>query len=69
MIRAPCQDRMQDIIDRCMRNDLKAQTKLYLHFYGYARSLMYADHREKIGEVFNDGFVKVFKKTQRPAKI
>jgi len=60
MMQAPGQDRMQEVVDRCMRNDLKAQTTLYLHFYGFARSLIYADHQEEIGEVINDGFVKVF---------
>lgn len=52
----------KQIIEGCIRGDLKSQKALYKQFYGLAMSicLRYAESRDEASEILNDGFMKIF---------
>lgn len=52
----------KELIEGCIRGDLKSQKMLYKMFYGFSMGvcLRYADSREEAAEILNDGFMKVF---------
>lgn len=53
----------QEIINKCRKDDVKAQEVLYKNFYGYAMgiSLRYCINRDDALEAVNDAFIKLFK--------
>lgn len=52
----------KDLIEGCIRGDLKSQKMLYKLYYGFSMGicLRYAESREEAAEILNDGFMKVF---------
>ena len=60
-------DHLQTLLEGCRRGDRKSQELLYKQFYGYAMSVCtrYARSRAESMEIMNDGFLKVFTKTDR----
>ena len=58
-------DRLQMLLEGCLRGDRKSQELLYKQFYGYAMSICmrYARGRDEALEILNDGFLKVFTRT------
>ncbi|MFC5271867.1 RNA polymerase sigma factor [Adhaeribacter terreus] len=56
----------KDLIDGCIRGDIKSQKMLYKQYYGFSMAicLRYADSREEAAEIMNDGFMKVFTNLQ-----
>jgi RNA polymerase sigma-70 factor (ECF subfamily) len=54
---------LQAIIRGCMANDAKCQKLLYERYYGYAFKIAfrYIYRYEKVADVVNDGFVKLFR--------
>jgi RNA polymerase sigma-70 factor (ECF subfamily) len=55
------------IIDGCIRNEVRCQKILYERFYGYALKIAfrYIHRYEEAVDVTNDGFVKVFRNMER----
>ena len=55
-------DKLENIINGCLKGKPKSQEQLYQHFYGYAMSicLRYANNEADAVEILNDGFLKVF---------
>jgi len=55
------------LLDGCRNGDRKSQELLYRQFYGYAISvcMRYTRSRDEAVEVLNDGFMKVFTKTEK----
>ncbi len=53
----------QELIDKCRKDDYKAQEMLYKRFYAYAMSvsLRYCINRDDALEAVNDAFIKLFK--------
>lgn len=53
----------QELIDKCRKDDVKAQEMLYKRFYAYAIgiSLRYCINRDDALEAVNDAFIKLFK--------
>lgn len=53
----------QELINRCRKNDGKAQEMLYKRFYAYAMaiSVRYCINRDDALEAVNDAFIKLFK--------
>lgn len=53
----------QQLIDKCRKDDSKAQELLYKRFYAYAMgiSLRYCINRDDALESVNDAFIKLFK--------
>lgn len=51
-----------DLIQGCIRGELKFQKLLYKKFYSYSMSvcLRYAESRDEAAEILNDGFMKIF---------
>ncbi len=62
-----CDENVEALIKGCIRGDKNSQKALYKHFYGYAMSicLRYSKNKEEAIEVLNDGFMKVFTKTNK----
>lgn len=58
---------VQKMIKGCVEKDRESQKMLYKHFYSYAMSvcLRFASNNEDAVEILNDGFMKVFTKTDR----
>lgn len=56
-----------DIINRCIKNDRKAQELLYKHFFGplSAVCMRYMGNEQEAMEVLNDGYLKIFKNLQQ----
>ena len=54
-------------IRACALNDRISQKKIYLSFYGYAKSIcdLYSNNNEDSLEIVNDGFLKIFKEMHR----
>jgi RNA polymerase sigma-70 factor (ECF subfamily) len=54
---------LQIIIKGCIANDAKCQRLLYEQYYGYAFKIAfrYIYNYERVADVVNDGFVKLFK--------
>jgi RNA polymerase sigma-70 factor (ECF subfamily) len=52
----------KDLIERCIKNNRKAQEQLYQQFYGpmWSLCMRYVGNKEETLEVVNDGFLKVF---------
>jgi RNA polymerase sigma factor (sigma-70 family) len=53
----------EDILDRCIRGDLKAQEHLYKNYYGYVMgiALRFSSCRDNALEITNDSFLKIFR--------
>ena len=53
----------QELIDRCRKDDSKAQEMLYKLFYAYAMAICvrYCINRDDALEAVNDAFIKLFK--------
>ncbi|HET8828986.1 MAG TPA: RNA polymerase sigma factor [Pelobium sp.] len=53
----------QELIDRCRKDDAKAQEMLYKRFYAYAMAICvrYCINRDDALEAVNDAFIKLFK--------
>ncbi len=53
----------QELIDRCRKEDSKAQEMLYKRFYAYAMAICvrYCINRDDALEAVNDAFIKLFK--------
>ncbi len=53
----------QELIDKCRRDDSKAQEMLYKRFYAYAIAICmrYCINRDDALEAVNDAFIKLFK--------
>ena len=53
----------QELINRCRKDDSKAQEMLYKSFYAYAMAICvrYCINRDDALEAVNDAFVKLFK--------
>lgn len=53
---------LQKLIEKCRKNDRKAQQQLFQATYSYAMSvcLRFSGGREEAGEILNDGYLKVF---------
>jgi RNA polymerase sigma-70 factor (ECF subfamily) len=51
-----------DLLERCIKNNRKAQEQLYKQFYGpmWSICMRYIGNKEEALEVLNDGFLKVF---------
>jgi RNA polymerase sigma-70 factor (ECF subfamily) len=60
-------DDIQTIIEGCIRNDRKAQERLYKQFYGAlgAICMRYTKSEQDAIELLNDGFLKIFKNIQQ----
>lgn len=58
---------LNSIIKGCIINDHKYQKIFYEHYYNYAFKIAfrYIYHYDKIPEVVNDGFVKIFRNFSR----
>ncbi|NNE28807.1 MAG: RNA polymerase sigma factor [Saprospiraceae bacterium] len=58
---------LDQVIQRCRKEDALAQKMLYMHFYNYAMTICYryTQNREEAQEVLNDGFFKAFKNLHR----
>ena len=56
-----------DIIDRCINNDRKAQELLYKQFLGplWAICMRYMGDEHEAMEVLNDGYLKIFQNLQK----
>lgn len=54
---------MHAILEGCVRNDAKYQKMLYERYYAYAFKIVfrYIYRYEKVPDIVNDGFVKLFK--------
>ena len=54
---------MHTILEGCVRSDVKYQKVLYERYYGYAFKIVfrYIYRYEKVPDIVNDGFVKLFK--------
>lgn len=54
---------MHTILEGCVRDDAKYQKMLYERYYGYAFKIVfrYIYRYEKVPDIVNDGFVKLFK--------
>ncbi len=54
----------EDILQGCLRKDLKAQKAFYTHFSSvmYSVCLRYSNNREDAKDILQDGFIKVFTK-------
>ncbi len=54
---------LEDLIERCLKNDRVAQAKLYQTYHGklLALCLRYCENRDDALAVLNHGFLKVFK--------
>ncbi|MEK6478667.1 RNA polymerase sigma factor [Catalinimonas sp. 4WD22] len=54
--------RLLSLINKCKKNDRKAQKILYKHFFPYAMSisLRYSQYEAEAEEILNDAFLKVF---------
>jgi RNA polymerase sigma-70 factor (ECF subfamily) len=52
----------KDLLERCIKNNRKAQEQLYRQFYGpmWSICMRYVGNKEEAIEVLNDGFLKVF---------
>lgn len=57
---------LQVIIRGCVANDAKCQKALYERYYGYAFKIAfrYIYRYEKVPDIVNDGFVKLFRSIQ-----
>jgi len=57
-------DRLEILIDGCIKGDPGSQEKLYRQFSGamYGLCLQYASSEEDARDILQDGFVKVFRK-------
>lgn len=55
--------RINELLDRCRRDDHLAQKALYREFYNYGMTICsrYAKNQDDAKEIFNDGFIKVFR--------
>ena len=53
---------IQLLIEKCNEKDIRAQEQLYKLFYNYGMSIVvrYAHNLDLAGEIYNDGFLKVF---------
>lgn len=62
-----CDNKIEALIQGCIRGQRDSQKALYKHFYGYAMSicLRYSKNSEEATEVLNDGFMKVFTKIKK----
>lgn len=60
-------EKIDALIQDCIRGDKNSQKALYKHFYSYAMSicLRYSKNAEEATEVMNDGFMKVFTKINK----
>lgn len=60
-------DDVQSLVRGCLSKDRESQKLLYRHFYGYAMSvcLRFASSTDDALEILNDGFMKVFNKTDK----
>jgi len=58
---------LEALLQGCREGHRKSQELLYRQFYGYAMSvcLRYTRSRDEAIEVLNDGFMKVFTKTEK----
>jgi RNA polymerase sigma factor (sigma-70 family) len=63
-VNSPFDEKIEILIQGCIRRDKVSQKMLYKHFYSYAMSicLRYSKNSEEATEVLNDGFMKVFTK-------
>ena len=52
------------VIDACIKNDRKAQEKLYRHFFPIMERMVlrYTQDSDQIIDILNDGFLRVFQK-------
>ncbi len=57
------ENKINQLLELCRQNDRLAQKALYKEFYNYGMTICsrYAKTAEDAKEVFNDGFIKVFK--------
>ncbi len=64
---AATEHELEALVNGCLRGDRKSQELLYKQFYGYAMSvcLRYSRNKEEALEILNDGFLKVFTKTEK----
>lgn len=55
---------LQNLLDKCLKKERKAQKELYQIYFGYALKicLRYANDKEEAIELVNDGFMKIFTK-------
>jgi len=60
-------DELNFHIRACASNDRLSQKKIYVSFYGYAKTIcdQYASNHEDLVEILNDGFLKIFKEMHR----
>jgi len=60
-------DELNFHIRACASNDRLSQKKIYVSFYGYAKTIcdQYASNHEDTVEILNDGFLKIFKEMHR----
>ena len=54
--------RVEETIDKCIRNDIRSKELVYKTFYGYIRAVIvrYVYSENDIEELINDSFIKVF---------
>ena len=54
--------KLQQLLDRCRKQDRSAQKALYQHFYNYGMTICsrYGADQDEAKELYNDGFLKVF---------
>ena len=60
-------DELNFHIRACASNDRLSQKKIYVSFYGYAKTIcdQYTSNHEDTVEILNDGFLKIFKEMHR----
>ena len=60
-------DELNFHIRACASNDRLSQRKIYISFYGYAKTICdhYSSNPEDAVEILNDGFLKIFKEIHR----
>lgn len=60
-------DELDFHIRACASNDRISQKKIYVSFYGYAKTICdnYSSNHEDSVEILNDGFLKIFKEMHR----
>ena len=60
-------ERLKTLIKGCSQNNRESQKRMYDSFYSYGMSICdrYTRNKEDSVEIFNDGFLKIFKEIHR----